>query len=173
MHMNINDFKGLSPELIEFETTDSNVVLSLLEINQSVSLFMEGDVCLMAQGYRTYILNIITQPISHIVYQIQMQRTRWILSRIKGNRVWLSSIETLKNDIAVGDMDIGVADYFAEQLFKGKNIKTNDIELAVNWFNEEFLIFAKERHFFFLIVCKFFNETERNLMKSIFWSFFI
>jgi hypothetical protein len=48
--MNINDFKGLSPELIEFETTDTNVVMSLLELNQSVSLFMEGDVCLMAQG---------------------------------------------------------------------------------------------------------------------------
>ena len=162
--MNINDFKGLSPELIEFETTDSNVVLSLLEINQSVSLFMEGDVCLMAQGYRTYILNIITQPISHIVYQIQMQRTRWILSRIKGNRVWLSSIETLKNDIAVGDMDIGVADYFAEQLFKGKNIKTNDIELAVNWFNEEFLINQNQGQLAFALVYDNANQQEFNLL---------
>ncbi len=162
--MNINDFKGLSPELIEFETTDSNVVLSLLEINQSVSLFMEGDVCLMAQGDRTYILNIITQPISHIVYQIQMQRTRWILSRIKGNRVWLSSIETLKNDIAVGDMNIGVADYFAEQLFKGKNIKTNDIELAVNWFNEEFLINQNQGQLAFALVYDNANQQEFNLL---------
>jgi energy-coupling factor transporter ATP-binding protein EcfA2 len=162
--MNINDFKGLSPELIEFETTDTNVVMSLLELNQSVSLFMEGDVCLMAQGDGAYVLNIITQPSSQIVYQIQMQRTHWILSRIKGNRVWLSSIETLKNDIAVGDMDIGVADYFAEQLFKGKNIKTNDIESAVNWFNEEFLINQNQDQLAFALVYDNANQQEFNLL---------
>ncbi|HNP03090.1 MAG TPA: hypothetical protein PKN43_09985, partial [Agitococcus sp.] len=162
--MNINDFKGLSPELIEFEVTDSNVVMSLLELNHSVSLFMEGDVCLMVQEDRTYALNIITQPISQIVYQIQMQRTRWILSHIKDNRLWLSNIETLKNDIAVGDMDIGVSDYFAEQLFKARSIKTNDIGAAVDWFNEEFLINQNQNKLAFALVYDNANQQEFNLL---------
>ena len=50
MHMNISDFKGLSPELVELEATSRSIDINLLKLNQSVSLFMEGDVCLMAQG---------------------------------------------------------------------------------------------------------------------------
>ena len=162
--MNISDFKGLSPELVELEATSRSIDINLLKLNQSVSLFMEGDVCLMAQGSEVYAMSVISQPTSQILYQIQMQRTHWILSRIKGSKIWLSSIETLKNDVAIGEIDIGVSEYFAEQLFNGKNIKTNDIALAVDWFNEEFLIDQDIGQLAFALVYDNASQQEFNLL---------
>ncbi|MCB1660342.1 MAG: hypothetical protein KDI39_19135, partial [Pseudomonadales bacterium] len=162
--MNISDFKGLSPELVELEATSRSIDINLLKLNQSVSLFMEGDVCLMAQGSEVYAMSVISQPTSQIIYQIQMQRTHWILSRIKGSKIWLSSIETLKNDVAIGEIDIGVSEYFAEQLFNGKNIKTNDIALAVDWFNEEFLIDQDIGQLAFALVYDNASQQEFNLL---------
>ena len=162
--MNIVDFKGLSSELVEFEVISRSIDINLLKLNQSVSLFMEDDVCLMAQGSKVYTVSVISQPTSQILYRIQMQRTHWILSRIKGNKIWLSSIETLKNDVAIGEIDIGISEYFAEQLFKGKNIKANDIASAVDWFNEEFLINQNQGQLAFALVYDNANQQEFNLL---------
>ena len=137
--MKLHEFKGISSQLIECQILERHNLQAYMQM----MIWVEGDQGYIQQVGSTDVYPIEvkdgTEPRALIIAKIEQQSGIWVLSRVKGSQLWLSSITTTGNDLFI-DLDIGVSEYFSQQLFRDKKIKQESIDSAIDWLKNEFLV---------------------------------
>lgn len=138
--MNLHEFQGISSQLIECEILEKHN----LHTNTQMMVWLESGHFYIQQVETTnvYPIEVVSggaEPRALIVAKIQQHNGLWVLSRSNNNKLWLSSILTTGNDLFI-DLEIGVSEYFCQQLFNDKKINQNSVVNAIDWLNDEFLV---------------------------------
>ena len=137
--MQLHEFKLLAAELVELVVDDVVFLDNELLVNQPVKLHYLDDLFLLEQDEKVYSVSLINQSNKSIIKNIQMDFCDWVLTKVKNDRVWLSYVEA-QPGVRTLDLDIGVTEYFVNQLFEEKAINQPEMSLALLWLEAEFLV---------------------------------
>lgn len=136
--MKLAEFREISKEIIELRALEKSIDPNVLILNDEVQLIIEGRYCYLTQGQYCFSVEPVVNKVA-TVQQIQRAKSNWILIKFKKDHFLLSAIETQGDDIQIS-IDIGVSDYFVQQLFEEKKIPESRTNLALTWLKEEFLV---------------------------------
>jgi hypothetical protein len=162
--MKLHEFKGISSQLIECEILEQHS----LQPHMQMMVWVKSGQCYIQQVGSPDVypveVNDGAEPRALIIARIEQQSCVWVLSRAKDSKLWLSSITTTGNELFV-DLDIGVGEYFCQQLFRDKKIKHESIDSAIDWLNDEFLVKeADQQTLAFAMVYDNSNASTLNLL---------
>ena len=136
--MQLHEFPLLSKDLIQLTCTENRLDW---QENQPIHIQSIDDEYLIRQGDTVGTVTVITNKI-RLSFQIQQDKTLWLLRHIQGNALqlhWLELIEQLQLD-----MSISVDEAIAEDLYKKGEVKSADVITVLNWLYDEFVVKENE-----------------------------
>lgn len=162
--MKLHEFKGISSQLIECEILEQHN----LQAHMQMMVWVESGQCYIQQVGSTDVypieVNDGADPRALIIARMEQQSGIWVLSRAKDSKLWLSSITTTGNELFI-DLEIGVSEYFCQQLFRDKKINQDNIASAIDWLKDEFLVEqADQQTLAFAMVYGNSNASTLNLL---------
>lgn len=140
--MNLFELRINSSELFEATLIDDSV--RFIE-EKPVNVWVEGESLYLAQGGTVTTLENIQsadKTAVHARLYIQQHNLLWSLVKQETDALWLMATP-LKDEIVRVDgenFNLGISEYIVEQLKNQKHIGDNDVNLAIVWLEENFLI---------------------------------
>ena len=143
--MKLIELKHIDKELVQCQL--SNVVQ--FQQGETVDVWQDNKNYMIAQDHDVDTFTILLSGSS--IDREQIERlvisdfSRWYVESQKGDTLWLSVVLPDGNDINL-NIDIGVNEYVCNQLYDKGYITANDIQQAIAWINDEFLITNEGKH---------------------------
>ena len=135
--MKLHEFKSNHLQMIEAKLSSNVEILAL----EPITLFMEMEQCYLEYQQQLYPIDIqSTSTISASLAKdyIRQNNYFWTLSSQKNQELWISGFPV--DNYLTLDIDIGVPESFCYFLLDESKIKDSQINLAIDWLNEEFLV---------------------------------
>lgn len=160
--MKLHEFKSNNLLVIEVTLT-SALHISTLE---PVTLFMEREQCYLE--YKQQLCPVDIQSTSSISAAWAAERIRkenffWTVIHQKNQTLCLSGFPV--DSLLSLNMDIGVTESFAHLLADDAKIASSQIDLAIDWLNEEFFINSDEQNF--LAFSAFYQNQKSDIIHFI------
>lgn len=137
--MKLHDFRSNNLELIEAILHSAEVILEAEPL--PVTLFIEMDQCYLEYKQQLYPIHLQSTSVvsaSAAEAYIRQNNFLWTLTRQKDQQLWLSGFP-IDNNLTL-HIDIGVTESFSYLLADDAKTENSQIDLAILWLNEEFLI---------------------------------
>lgn len=137
--MKLSEFKLNYQPMIEAKTKEDIPFVK----EEKLEVFLENEQFFLSQDNNTLPMDVIFDSINSedsIKYLIQNNRTLWFLARQKQQQLWLQPISMDGETLLIESIDMGVDDYLVEQLTKSIPSINNNLQQALTWLNEEFLL---------------------------------
>lgn len=138
--MKLHEFKSNNLQLIEAKLNSSETIPNL----EPIALFMEMEQCYLEYNQQLYPVELqSTSVISSSIAEeyIRQNNFLWTLTRQKNEQIWLAGFP-VDNNLTL-NIDIGVTESFIYLLADDAKIENSQVDLAIFWLNEEFLIYKE------------------------------
>lgn len=154
--MQLNEFPYFASDLINLRSSED---LSGLRENQSVSLMLFNDGWMLKQEMEHIHVSCPAQDRPFLTNLTLRDQTRWMLAQAEKNTLQLQYLAPV--EVTPLDLQLGVDGLISDDLFTKQEIKENDIELAIQWLQEHFVVTtlsskAAEEHW--LAIARFSNS---------------
>ena len=160
--MKLHEFKSNNLLVIEAKLNSDEKIPDL----EPITLFMEMEQCYLEHKQQVYPIDLLSSSVisaSMAEAYIRQNNFLWTLAQQKNQKLWLSGFPIDNNLIL--HIDIGVTESFSYLLADDAKIENSQINLAIHWLNEEFLIYKDNSEY--LAFSAFYQNQNSDIIHLI------
>jgi len=160
--MKLHEFKSNNLLVIEAKLNSDEKIPDL----EPITLFMEMEQCYLEHKQQVYPIDLLSSSVISVSMAeayIRQNNFLWTLTQQKNQKLWLSGFPIDNNLIL--HIDIGVTESFSYLLADDAKIENSQINLAIHWLNEEFLIYKDNSEY--LAFSAFYQNQNSDIIHLI------
>lgn len=133
--MEFKDFPMLSEDVLTFSTDES---IDTLQAGQAILLQSYQGEWLAVQGNAHIRVKCSATDLSLLTSLVLRDQTRWLLTSKRGGKLLVQYCAPI--EVSAMQLELGVDELLADELYTRQEIAGNSIDLACRWFAEQFLV---------------------------------
>lgn len=133
--MEFKDFPMLSEDVLTLSTDER---IDTLQAGQAIFLQSYQDEWLVAQGDARIRAKCSAADHGLLTSLVLRDQTRWLLTSKRGGKLLVQYCAPV--EVSAIQLELGVDELLADELYTRQEIADNSIELACRWFAEQFLV---------------------------------
>lgn len=159
--MEFKDFPMLSEDVLTLSTDER---IDTLQAGQAIFLQSYQDEWLAAQG--DVCIRVKCSAADHGLFSrlVLRDQTRWLLTGKQGGKLLMQYCAPV--EVSAMQLELGVDELLADELYTKQEIADNSIDLACRWFAEQFLVSGQSEGDW-LSVARFSNSTSRGSFQLL------